>query len=54
MRVKEAGLKREAELDKRAVTLEKEQLKALTEHLESNTKEMKTRFEMMAEEKVQK
>lgn len=52
--MKEAGLKRETELDKRAVALEKEQLKAMTEQLENNTKVMKVRFEKMAEEKVQR
>ena len=53
LRVKEAGLKRDLELDKRTVALEKEQMKALTEQLESNMKVMKTRFEKTAEERVQ-
>lgn len=54
LRVKEVGLKREMELDKRAVALEKEQLKALTEQLENNMKAMKTRYEKTAEETVQR
>lgn len=54
LRAKEAGIKRESELDKRTVAVEKEQMKALTEQLESNMKIVKTRFEKMAEEKVQK
>lgn len=47
-------MKREIELDRRAVALEKEQAKTITEQLESNMKQMKTRLELMAEEKVQK
>ena len=41
------------ELDKRAVELEKERAKAITEQLETNMKQMKTQIEMRAEEKLQ-
>lgn len=54
LRVKEAGFQRDVELEKRAVALEREQAKAMTEQLENTTKQMKARFELMTEEKVQK
>lgn len=54
LRVKEAGFKRDIELERRAVALKREQAKAMTEQLENTTKQMKARFELMAEEKVQK
>lgn len=54
LRVKEAGLKRQLELDKRALTLEHERARTKTEQLETSMDQLKARFELMAEEKIQK
>ena len=56
LRVKESGLKRQAELDKRAIALEKEHMKTMTEQLEAREKglqQIKTNLERKAEEKIQ-
>lgn len=54
LRVREAGLRREAELDRRAVALEKEQVRAKTEQLETSMKQTRANLELAAEEKCQK
>ena len=50
--MKGAGLKREVELDRRALALEKEQVRIKSEQLETNLKQMKARFQLEAEEKL--
>ncbi len=52
LRQKEGRLKRELELDKRAVALEKDQAKTITEQLEENMKQMRAQIEKKAEEKL--
>ena len=52
LREKEAGLKREAELDKKALALEKEQLKVKSEQLEKTIKEAEDRAKKTAAEKA--
>ena len=52
--MKEAGLKRQAELDNRAMDLERERVKAMNEQLEKSLQQIKVHFELIAREKTQK
>ena len=54
LRLKEGRLKREVELDKRSISLEKERAKTITEQLEANLKQTKAEIESKAEEKIQR
>lgn len=48
------GLKREVELDRRALALEKERVRVTSEQLDTNMKQMKAHMELAAEEKLEK
>lgn len=52
--MKEAGLKRQVELDKRAMDLERERIKAMNEQMEKSLQQMKVQFELIAGEKAKK
>lgn len=52
--MKEAGLKRQAELDKRAMELERQRIKAMNEQLEKSMQQMNIHFELVAKETTEK
>ncbi len=54
LKVKEAELKRQAELDKKSIELERERIKAMSEQMEKSLQQMNVQFDFLVKSKTVK
>jgi len=54
VKVKEAELKRQAELDRKSIELERERIKAMSEQMEKSLQQINVQFDFLAKSKAVK